>query len=168
MYQSFSELFERGELDETGAREFLSSIGFTDADTAYDRLKRIAETGQCRQEFCRCLPTLLITLGDIADPDGVLIKFEHFLQSVPDKLEMFRFMGDSPRAVEMLVALYMSSEFLSEILRKNPSYLEPLARHQHLGELKSREEFFAEAQKSIAELNDADAQPGSEGLGVLS
>ncbi len=122
------------------------------------RLNQIAELGGGRAEFCRCLPTLLITLADIADPDGVLVKFEHFLQGVPDKLEMFRFMGNSPRAVEMLVALYMSSEFLSEILRKNPSYLTPLVQHQHLGELKSREEFFFAAQKAIADLADAPAK----------
>ncbi|QDT46582.1 glutamine synthetase adenylyltransferase [Symmachiella dynata] len=156
MYQSFSKLFERGELDDSGAREFLATVGFTDPAAAYERLTQIAEAGPHRSEFCRCLPTLLITMADIADPDGVLIKFDHFLQNVPDKLEMFRFMGDSPRAVEMLVGLYMSSEFLSEILRKNPAYLAPLAQHQHLAELKSRQDFFAAAQESMAGMaNDA-------------
>ncbi len=158
MYQSFSELFDRGELDETGAREFLANVGFSDPAVAYERLTQMADAGPDRHEFCRCLPTLLITLADIADPDGVLITFDHFLQNVPDKLEMFRFLGDSPRAVEMLVGLSMSSEFLSEILRKNPAYLGPLANYHHLAELKSRQDFFAAAQKAVAEADDAAEQ----------
>ena len=158
MYQSFSELFDRGELDETGAREFLANVGFSDPAVAYERLTQMADAGPDRHEFCRCLPTLLITLADLSDPDGVLITFDHFLQNVPDKLEMFRFLGDSPRAVEMLVGLSMSSEFLSEILRKNPAYLGPLANYHHLAELKSRQDFFAAAQKAVAEADDAAEQ----------
>jgi len=158
MYQSFSDLFERGKLDDAGALEFLETVGFSDPEGAYNRLLQIAGEGEFRAEFCRLLPTLLVTLADIADPDGVFIKFEHFLQSVQDPLEMFRFLGDSPRAVEMLVGLSMSSEFLSEILRKNPAYLEPLAKHQHLADLKSREEFFAAAQNAIAEISNPDEQ----------
>ncbi len=156
MYQNFTELFERGTLNAGKAAQLMEPVGFADPGAAFNRLQHVAEPDDCRKEICRCLPTLLITLADIADPDGVLVKFEHFLQSAPDRLEMIQFLGDSPRAVEMLVALFMSSEFLSEILRKNPGYLAPLVQHRHLGELKSREEFFAAAQTAIEGI-DVDA-----------
>lgn len=158
MYEAFSELFNRGELDDAGAEEFLDSVGFVDPAAAYRRMQQLADDGAAREEFCRCLPTLLFALTDASNPDGALINFEQFLQGVSDRLEMFRFFGDSPRAVEMLLTLYMRSEFLSEILRKNPGYLAPLVQRKRLGELKSREEFYHEAQSAIAESADSAAQ----------
>lgn len=154
MYESFCKLFRGNKLDDAGAAEFLDAVGFSDPAAAFQRLQQLSENDTCRAEFCRGLPTFLIALSDVADPDEVLIKFEHFLQSVPDRLEMFRFMGDYPRAVEMLVSLYTRSEFLSEILRKNPTYLTRLAKNQRLGDLRGREEFFNEAQTAIASLTD--------------
>src|SRR5690606_20306814 len=73
---------------------------------------------------------------------------ERFIQSVPDRTRQFRYLADNPRAVEILVRLFVGSQFLTEILIRNPSYLEELTNHKRIAEFKSQQEFFGQGQEA--------------------
>jgi [glutamine synthetase] adenylyltransferase / [glutamine synthetase]-adenylyl-L-tyrosine phosphorylase len=52
----------------------------------------------------------------------------------------------------------VGSQFLTEILLRNPDYLEKLTDHKRLAEFKSRQQFTAEAAEAAAPHGDLDAQ----------
>lgn len=143
-------------------RDILASIGFSDQERALIRLRELCTTPQIRKELTQILPTLLQALTDAATPDGSLINFERFMNSVSEPETMLEFLTQNPRAVEILVRLFVGSQFLTEILLKNPDYLERLTRYNRIAEFKSQQQFFSEAMAimrqetgSVAEKFDA-------------
>lgn len=123
----------------------LAPIGFTDMRTALARLRSITPDDESRRLLGACLPMLLQALSDAATPDNSALNFERFVQSVRDRRALLQFLADNPRAVEILVKLFVGSQFLTEILLRNPESLRELTEHKRLAEFKAREEFVAGA-----------------------
>jgi glutamate-ammonia-ligase adenylyltransferase len=140
------------QLSEDEIRCWLSAVGFVDWQAAYHGLRRLAGD---RPDF---LPYLLLTLTDAANPDAVLVNFERLAQSAADRPALFRFLADHPRTVETLVTLFASSQFLTEILLRNPEYFERLAEPKRLAQPKSVEQFCSEAQAASACSESADGR----------
>ncbi len=90
---------------------------------------------------------LLVALSDAATPDASLLNFERYVQCVPDRTALLRYLASKPRAVEILVKLFVGSQFLTEILLRNPDYLEKLTNHKRLADFKSRQQLHAEAAR---------------------
>lgn len=130
------------------AQVFLAPIAFNEPIPALRRLRGLARTDEERAEFVQVLPALLYALADAASADGSLINFERFASQHPSRVDFYRMLAGQPRAVEILVKLFVGSQFLTEILLRNPSYLDRLTQHQRLPEIKSRERFAEEARKS--------------------
>lgn len=139
-------------------QHLLSGIGFTDQKHALTRLREMCTTTSIREELTHILPTLLQALSDAATPDGSLINFERFMNSVSQPELMLNFLTQNPRAVEILVRLFVGSQFLTEILLKNPDYLERLTRYTRIAEFKSQQQFYAEAMASTREENKTTAE----------
>lgn len=123
----------------------LHEIGFADHEAAFYRFQQICDSDEARKELTSCLPMLLHALSLAATPDGSLINFERFVQTVDDRTELFRYLSHNPRAVEILIKLFVGSQFLTEILLNNPSYLRELTQHKRLAEFKSQQQFYIEA-----------------------
>jgi [glutamine synthetase] adenylyltransferase / [glutamine synthetase]-adenylyl-L-tyrosine phosphorylase len=121
-------------------------VGFSDWQMAHRRLRQMAGTGDCLEAFRDGLPTLLHTLSEAPNPDLALLNFERLAAAVPDRVALFQTFVNQPRSVEILCRLFVGSQFLSEILISNPGYLEPLTQHRLLAELKSVQQFQAEAE----------------------
>jgi len=136
----------------------LAAVGFADLRKARHRLESLCGDEVCRTALGDCLPMLLAALGETATPDGSLVNFERYVQGVPDRTTLFRYLADHPRAVEILVKLFVNSQFLTEILVRNPDYLERLTLHKRLAEFKYREQFFFEACGAAAGAGDLAAQ----------
>ena len=142
-------------------QQILAGIGFTDQERALTRVREMCTSDGIRKELTLILPTLLQALTDAATPDGSLINFERFINSVSEPEIMLIFLTHNPRAVEILVRLFVGSQFLTEILLKNPDYLERLTRYNRIAEFKSQQQFYSEAMaaarqeaKSTAEIFD--------------
>lgn len=142
-------------------QQILAGIGFTDQERALTRIREMCTSEGIRKELTLILPTLLQALTDAATPDGSLINFERFINSVSEPEIMLNFLTHNPRAVEILVRLFVGSQFLTEILLKNPDYLERLTRYNRIAEFKSQQQFYSEAMaaarqesKSTAEIFD--------------
>ncbi|MBN1814353.1 MAG: glutamine synthetase adenylyltransferase [Anaerolineae bacterium] len=107
---------------------------------------RLADEVQTPQTLARLLPHLLTTLSGAANPDQVLVNLERFAHSATDKQATFDYLASNPRAVEILVTLFAGSQFLTEILLRNPEYFERLMTLRGLAQRKSTEELYAETQ----------------------
>jgi len=129
-----------------------------DAETAASRLAGICEDDAQREALKPCLGTLLYAISESANPDHSLLNFERFLQRYDDRLKLYHFLAENPRAVEILVKLFVGSQFLTEILLRNPDYLEVLTNHKRLAEFKSRDEFYEEALKHAEDCTDFQGQ----------
>jgi glutamate-ammonia-ligase adenylyltransferase len=124
----------------------LSPVGFADWCAANRCLLRLADDAQSEQALADLLPHLLATLSVAANPDRVLVDLERFAHGAADRLATFEYLASNPRAVEILVTLFAGSQFLAEILLRNPEYFERLMGLRGLAQHKSMEEFYAEAQ----------------------
>ncbi len=136
----------------------LADIGLADLRRGAEHVADAAGTGESAERFAKVLPALLRLLAESANPDQAVIQFARFTQGVSDRNELFRFLSNTPRAIDILLRLFVSSQFLAEILIANPDYLPRLTEHQKLAELKSRDEFYNEALASTAAAVDEAGQ----------
>ena len=68
-----------------------------------------------------------------------------------ERLKLFTYLSEQPRAVEILVRLFVSSQFLTEILIRQPDYLQRLTRHRELADVKHRQALRSEAADAAYE-----------------
>jgi glutamate-ammonia-ligase adenylyltransferase len=130
-------------------RPLFEPIGFQDPAAAWERLRGLSQSAAERAALVPCLPAVLFALVDAADPDASLLNFSRYVQAVPNRETLFCALAASPRSVEILLRLFVSSQFLTEILVRHPEELEVLSRHQRLAEIKSPLRLLAEAEESI-------------------
>lgn len=123
----------------------LAPIGFADWQAAHSRLLGLCSDSARREALTDALPMLLAALTESANPDTSTLNLERFIRSVPDATATLKFLAANPRAVEILIKLFVNSQFLTEILLRNPEYLERLTQHKRTAEFKSREDFRNEA-----------------------
>jgi [glutamine synthetase] adenylyltransferase / [glutamine synthetase]-adenylyl-L-tyrosine phosphorylase len=145
----------------------LSRLGFQN-DAAVDRLRRLIDPSQSQSvtgsrlespvvlsdQVFWTLRKLIGLLAEVADPDGGLSDFERYAQGAGDRAELFHFLDENPRAIEILVRLFSTSRYLTETVLRNPDSLRELTRHRRLAELKSREEFLDGALSQVASAPD--------------
>jgi glutamate-ammonia-ligase adenylyltransferase len=127
-------------------RPLLASAGFADWRAAQRCLGRMADDARTRRTLSYLLPQLLMTLAGAANPDRVLVCLDRFVQRVPDKVALLHYLADNPRALEILVTLFAGSQYLTEILLRNPEYFERLIQYKRLAQPKSAEQLFREAR----------------------
>jgi len=145
------------------AYRLLAPGGFADWRAARRRVQRLADDPQTRPALAEFLPHLMTSLAGAASPDSVLINLERFAHHAPDQNALFHYLIGHPRALEILVTLFAGSQFLTEILLRNPEYFEWLAEHKRLAQPKSAVQFYAEAQGvvDLTGLASPPARPGS-------
>lgn len=137
-----------GRLTEDEARDLLASVGFRDWRAARRSLSRMAGAGQGR-ELSALLPRLLPRLAGVATPDDVLVNLERLADCVPDRRELFRYLGENPRAAEILVTLFAGSRFLTEILLRQPDAFSLLATPARLASRSSAEQVLTRARSAL-------------------
>ena len=145
MNANVEQLIVPGGMPDDAAEALLAEVGFDDCATARKRLLELGRDEPERQMLAECLPMLLAALSDAATPDGSLVNFERYAQSVPDRRELFWYLSSHPRSVEILVKLFVGSQFLTEILLRRPNALQELTNHKRLAEFKSRPQLIDEA-----------------------
>ena len=142
MFERSGSLVRASGLPEADGKTLLTAAGFADWELALVRLREMAVDDESRAALADVLPMLLMALSDAATPDASLLGIAAYVQCVPDRTVLLRYLASRPRAVEMLVKLFVGSQFLTEILLRNPDYLEKLTNHKRLSaEFKSRHQF---------------------------
>jgi glutamate-ammonia-ligase adenylyltransferase len=145
-----------GTLPEYDTKTLLTSLGFHDWQAALRNLKHIAaRDAGARPLLESILPHLFATLAESADPDQSLVNFERFASSTHAG-EIFYKLKENPRALEILVAVFSGSQFLTEILVRNPRHLDVLTNREQLARQKSAQDFFEEAVRWMGNPNPAE------------
>lgn len=152
--RDISTLISTEEATEPAARQLLTNIGFVHVTEALDRFRSLARTPREREKLLKSLPAVVVALSEGAAPDASLINLERFIQAVLDRESLFRYLAENPRAVEILFRLFVGSQFLTEILLRNPEYLQRLTQHKRLAEIKSRQQLIVEGKESYTRATD--------------
>ncbi len=123
------------------AESSLHLIPFANRQAAEAALARMALHSA---DFERIAPTLLTTLSSAADPHRSLVNFERFAESYGPGLVSI--LEQNPRVIEILVTLFSASQFLTEIILRNPQFLSLLLDRQALARRKTIEQIQSEAE----------------------
>jgi glutamate-ammonia-ligase adenylyltransferase len=157
------------DLPAPAAEALLSSAGFDDVRAALHRLRHLAGDDAALPLFSDCLPHLLAALADAAHPDQTLVSFERLLQDGQNgaaaRQSLLAHLAVNPRAIQMLTTLFAGSQFLTEILLRQPDAALRLFQSQREGELGRRKtvaQFRAEAAELLAA--NEDWLPGLDAL----
>lgn len=124
---------------------FADSQAADTLDGAQAALRRIASNAH--QGIETISPMLLTALASAADPDRSLVNFERFAENYGDGL--IPVLEQNPRVIEILVTLFSASQFLTEILLRNPHSLSLLLDRQELARRKTIEQIQSEAEAAI-------------------
>lgn len=88
------------------------------------------------------LEQLIAIVSSLPHPDQSILNFERYIQKYPDPDHLYSYLAAHPRAVEILLKLFVGSQYLTGILLRRPALLEQLTHHHRLADLRSRQEFF--------------------------
>ncbi len=142
-------LFLTEQLTPDEAQALLASAGLVDTSIAQRRLLQMARNPQARMALTELLPELFRVLNMTANPDRALLNLQRLVQSQAQPSVLFRILAEDPHLLEMLMVLFAGSQFLSEILLRQPEYLKRLADPRSLAHPKSLEQFRQEADAAL-------------------
>lgn len=126
-----------------------ADIPFNDVDAAGRRWSRLAVDEAQSQSLRTLSRSLLPALAVAAHPDQSLLNVERFLDAVTDRGETLSWLSETPRAIEILVRLFIGSPSLTELLIREPDQLRWLTGHRGLTEFPSREAFIERAEAEM-------------------
>ena len=116
------DLFLSADLTDDDARTYLASRGFRDPVAADEHLQAMAADLPTSHALGAVAETLLDALSVAADPDGALVGFTRYLATRTPSRSFLGYLGDDPRAAQILTQLLGASPSLGEILIRNPEY----------------------------------------------
>lgn len=95
------------------------------------------------------LPNLLETMAQTADPDRILAAVVDFIRRREQPELALNRLAEHPRSVEILVILLAGSQFLSDIVFRDPALFDRLAVYQRLAVTRSTEQIHTEMQDAL-------------------
>ena len=128
----------------------LAAAGCRRPDQAASNLGLLASDAASRSSLERVLPTLLAALGRLPDPDLALNNLERFAQKVIDRHFLLGLFRDNARILHLALTIFGSSQFLSDIVVRQPQLFEWLLEPGVLQRPKSKEELAQEAPQVLA------------------
>ncbi len=153
---TYQELFASPN-DENLAR-FLKEQNFKDDLLACQNCHKILEDDFSRDEAFQVLPTLLAEMGQDADPDTALNNFERLSRVIFSKTTFYRLLYNKKNVRDCLVRIFSTSQFLTEILIKNPEYLDWVVDDHLLRYRPSTKDMLKEVLKMIDLYSSEDAK----------
>jgi glutamate-ammonia-ligase adenylyltransferase len=124
---------------------------FSMADT--ETIRRAVERLDSKPERTALLGMILPRLADLlaasTEPGRVMASFELLIDRSANPQHTLQVMADNPRALEILARLFAGSQFLTEILLRNPAAFERLLTYRRLSRPKSVEQLYTEIQAAL-------------------
>ncbi len=130
--------------------DLLQSIHFDDLSKAHEIFTRLQTRHSAGMHDS--LPWLKTALGSAADPDRSLVHFERLVDSQQEAL--FSELRENPRLIEILITLFSTSPFLTEILLSTQDAIPLLNQRSLLVEKKTIEQFQVEAFATCQSVKD--------------
>ncbi|MBX7255542.1 MAG: bifunctional [glutamate--ammonia ligase]-adenylyl-L-tyrosine phosphorylase/[glutamate--ammonia-ligase] adenylyltransferase [Candidatus Hydrogenedentes bacterium] len=143
----------------------LARLGFKDTSRAREELialssgsKQRPNSLHVRQQFAAVAPGLLKALSQAIDPDATLMRLGQILANLGAPGSIYDILKYSPEVTTYLVTLVENSQFLAEMITRDPGLFDVFGRPGALNRPSTREGLEAQLaafQKAI----DADAAP---------
>jgi len=128
----------------------LAAAGCRRPDQAAGNIGLLAFDAASRSSLETILPTLLAALGRLPDPDLALNNLERFAQKVINRHFLLGLFRDNPRILHLALTIFGSSQFLSDIVVRQPQLFEWLLEPGVLHRPKSKEDLAQEARQVVA------------------
>ena len=122
------DIFLAADLTPEAAGRFLEGRGLRDGAAADRHLQELAADLSTRLALGNLAELLLDTLSTTADPDAALVGFCRYATARTPAAGFLGTLHADPRALDVLAQILGTSPFLSEILIRNPGYLDWLRR----------------------------------------
>ncbi|MFP4209714.1 MAG: glutamate-ammonia-ligase adenylyltransferase [Alkalispirochaeta sp.] len=110
-------------LSEERSALILKTAGFRNPSRGIINLRRIAGNGPERELFARLLVLAWDYVVRSGDPDMALNNWDRFTEQIGDRGAFFRELLAQPRRIEIMILIFAGSQFLSDTLIRNPSFL---------------------------------------------
>lgn len=131
--------------------EAMAAVGCRDPEQARHNLQRLAGSSSSHLTSLQSiLPLLLNRLVNLADPDMALNNLERYADAVIDRGFLFRLFRDSPKSLDLVLTLFGSSQYLSDVLIRYPQDLHWLLEPGVLRRERSKEELVEELDGLLA------------------
>ncbi|MEJ2720437.1 MAG: hypothetical protein P8181_04770, partial [bacterium] len=118
----------------------LDAAGIAPNSTLVDSTVRIAKALAVNPESTRHLAVLLADQLDSPHPTGALVNFLRYLETVGVSGTFLRTLAEGPPIREILATVFGSSQYMADIIVRNPGYLYWLIERQTLEEADTSEE----------------------------
>ncbi|GAB3081620.1 bifunctional [glutamine synthetase] adenylyltransferase/[glutamine synthetase]-adenylyl-L-tyrosine phosphorylase [Corynebacterium aquatimens] len=110
------------------AKAQLKALGYKHPDRAYEHLRSLAE-GRSRKAKLQAilLPTLMVWLGETADPDAGLLNYRKLSEAAVDKSWFLRMLRDEGVVGERLMHILGTSPYAAELFISAPDVVKLLS-----------------------------------------
>ncbi len=133
----------------TSRGDKLLSVGFEDLTRAERNFAKLEGDPSFGATFSGLLPLLLHSLAHCPDPDMALNNLEAYTGKVLDPRFFYSFLRETPRILDLIVAIFSHSQFLTDILLRHPQYLYWLLEPGQLRRAKVKEEMMEELATTV-------------------
>jgi glutamate-ammonia-ligase adenylyltransferase len=158
MSPTVKDLLLASRLDRAQVAALLTPYGFKDLSKADANLQRLAQEPSDRELLARVLEDLLICISQSADPDQSLNYLERFARAALNKTQLFTYLQDSPRTLEILARTLGASPYMAEILIRGPQHFYWLTDPQILYEPRRKRNILRELAQTLRVLDDEKSQ----------
>lgn len=144
------------DFDSPEFHDLLTRLGFEDLKKAKKNLRLLSGEDRHHQAFNAIFPQLIESLAATPDPDMALNGLERFAGSVIDRSFLFSLFRDSRKVLDLSLAIFSQSEYLTDILVRHPQFFEWLLEPGLLRRPKVREELYQELSAMVDPLSTLD------------
>jgi len=145
-------------VSEEEAAGILARHHFKDPRKAYRNVVLLREgppfshqTPRSRQIFLRIFPAFFSQIAASSDPDLALNHLEALISSVGARETLYSFFEENPQAIESVIRLFSSSEYLSKIVIRHPEIVDQFLDPAEMLRKRTREEMQGELFSLIGE-----------------
>jgi glutamate-ammonia-ligase adenylyltransferase len=136
-------------LDPQQATELLSPYGFKEPLKADANLQTMADDPAGRLILADLLEELLSCAAQSADPDRAINHFERFARAAVNSTHLFSYLKESPRTLEILAKTFGGSQYMAEILIRDPGSLYWLVDSQALDQRRQKRDIARDLLRAL-------------------
>ncbi len=130
--------------------DVVRGVAFRDPASARARLEELAADSGELLALERLSPDLRVALDSSPDPDGALNNLGRYVNAAGARWPLFQFFSVHPAALETLLYVMGASQYLADVLVRNPEYFDLLAATESLKARKNPEELRRELEASCS------------------
>jgi len=136
----------------------LTRTAFRDAAAARARLVELALDNTELLALVHVADDLVDALAAAADPDAALRHLSRFAAARGSREQLYHFFGDDPAAMDRLIRVLGASQYLADVLVRNPEFLDVVSNGLRLSEPRSNPELAEELARTCAPFSSAAGQ----------